>query len=328
MKEEIGNQLAYSEGTATPDVVEAEGSSPPSSAVRNPLARVQRKCRLIWSQLTLSEISGSLGDLGTLIPLLVALARQGSVLLEPALFWGGFANVVTGLAWDLPMCIQPMKAIAALALAEGLTQSQVTAAGMWMGIFMTVIGFTNIIEFINIIIPSMVVAGLQMGVGMNLAILGINMVAKLTWVGEADSILLALLVSLVCMFLLRENNAGRNHPLGIYLFLLGLVIAIIKLVKSDEISSIKLGGPQIAVWTLSAITGKDWLVGLTSGALPQLPLTTLNSVISVCALAKTLYPSTAPSRREVAVSVGLMNLILCPIGSLPYCHGGKCVSVV
>jgi MFS superfamily sulfate permease-like transporter len=293
-----------------------------NSSQRNILSKLCPRLRVLWSQLTLSEISGSLGDLGTLIPLLVALARQRSVFLAPALFWGGAANVLTGFAWDVPMCVQPMKSIAAVALAEGLTQSQVTAAGMWMGIFMTILGVTGLIDVVNRIIPSTVVSGLQMGVGLNLAIHGIGMITKLSWSGEADSLLLAISVSLLCLFFLRESNT-RPHPVGVYLFLLGLVLATVKLINTDQLSSIEiLGGSPIVIWTLSDITSKDWLAGLMEGAIPQLPLTTLNSVISVCCLASTLYPSKPTiTRKEVAVSVGIMNLICCPLGAMPNCHG-------
>lgn len=296
----------------------------PGNKCQKVLSRARRRLQVLWSQLTLSEISGSLGDLGTLIPLLVALARQRSVFLAPALFWGGAANVLTGIAWDVPMCVQPMKSIAAVALAEGLTQSQVSAAGMWMGIFMTFLGVTGLIDFVNRIIPSTVVSGLQMGVGINLAMHGIGLLTKLTWVGEADSILLAVLVSLLSLYFLRETStANRPHPVGVYLVVVGLLLAIVKLIQTEQLSSINiLGGSPIAIWTLSDITSEDWLKGLTEGAIPQLPLTTLNSVISVCCLANSLYPSkTAISRKEVAVSVGIMNLICCPLGAMPSCHG-------
>jgi MFS superfamily sulfate permease-like transporter len=53
-----------------------------------------------------------------------------------------------------------------------------------------------------------------------------------------------------------------------------------------------------------------------------LPLTTLNSVVALVYLAKDLFPERKPmSTREVAMSVGLMNLIGCFFGSTPYCHG-------
>jgi hypothetical protein len=66
--------------------------------------------------LTASELSGSLGDLGTFLPLTVALARERKIALAPVLFWAGASNVVTRWLWDVPMCVQPMKSIAAVAL--------------------------------------------------------------------------------------------------------------------------------------------------------------------------------------------------------------------
>eukprot|EP00593_Proboscia_inermis_P005580 CAMPEP_0171317870 /NCGR_PEP_ID=MMETSP0816-20121228/83837_1 /TAXON_ID=420281 /ORGANISM="Proboscia inermis, Strain CCAP1064/1" /LENGTH=259 /DNA_ID=CAMNT_0011811617 /DNA_START=75 /DNA_END=854 /DNA_ORIENTATION=+ len=84
-------------------------------------------------------------------------------------------------------------------------------------------------------------------------------------------------------------------------------------------------------------TRNDWSIGFFEGAIPQIPLTTLNSVISVCALAHTLYPEkrhhragdsdsfsgndAVVSRRHVAISVGLINVLFCPFGGMPNCHG-------
>ena len=72
----------------------------------HPFYRLLSRLRVLYSQMTLSEISGSMGDIGTLFPLLIGLARQRGVLLAPALFFGGLSNILTGLAWDCPMCVQ------------------------------------------------------------------------------------------------------------------------------------------------------------------------------------------------------------------------------
>ena len=93
-------------------------------------------------RLTLSEISGSLGDLGILIPLLVGMAHQGSVHFVPALFFAGLWNFATGLLWDVPMCVQPMKTIAAVALADGLSRVQVSLAGLLVAAFVLLLGPT------------------------------------------------------------------------------------------------------------------------------------------------------------------------------------------
>ena len=82
----------------------ATGSPPKSSCGRFAFTRNSlvppglRGCRL-----SLLEVSGSLGDLGTFIPLLVGMANQGSIDFASALFWAGAFNVLTGAAWDVPM---------------------------------------------------------------------------------------------------------------------------------------------------------------------------------------------------------------------------------
>ena len=120
------------------------------------------------SQLTMAEVSGSLGDLGTLVPLMLSLAQQESIHFVPALFFAGLANACTGLLWDVPMCVQPMKTIAAVAITEGLSSVQVSAAGMLVAAIILVLGLTNGIVIVNNIIPNAVVRGIQIGLGFSL----------------------------------------------------------------------------------------------------------------------------------------------------------------
>lgn len=56
-----------------------------------------------------AEISGSLGDLGTLLPLMIALAVQGSIQLGSTLVFSGVFNVLTGILYGIPLPVQPMK---------------------------------------------------------------------------------------------------------------------------------------------------------------------------------------------------------------------------
>ena len=57
----------------------------------------------------MGEISGSLGDLGTLLPLMIALAIQGSIKLGSTLVFSGIFNVLTGMFFGIPLPVQPMK---------------------------------------------------------------------------------------------------------------------------------------------------------------------------------------------------------------------------
>lgn len=66
------------------------------------------------------EIAGSLGDMGTFLPLLVGMASQNGLNFATALFFAGLFNIITGLTFSIPMAVQPMKAIAAVAITEGV----------------------------------------------------------------------------------------------------------------------------------------------------------------------------------------------------------------
>lgn len=56
-----------------------------------------------------AEISGALGDLGTLLPLMIALTIRGSIDLPSTLVFSGVFNVVTGASFGIPLPVQPMK---------------------------------------------------------------------------------------------------------------------------------------------------------------------------------------------------------------------------
>lgn len=57
----------------------------------------------------LAEISGAFGDAGTLLPIIVALALQGSINLDSTLVFSGLFNVLTGVVFGVPLPVQPMK---------------------------------------------------------------------------------------------------------------------------------------------------------------------------------------------------------------------------
>lgn len=47
--------------------------------------------------------AGFAGDLGTLIPLLVALSKTGQVSLSASLIFGGLYNIITGAMFGIPV---------------------------------------------------------------------------------------------------------------------------------------------------------------------------------------------------------------------------------
>ncbi|KAJ7563965.1 hypothetical protein O6H91_03G132100 [Diphasiastrum complanatum] len=128
---------------------------------------------------------------------------------------------------------------------------------------------------------------------------------------------------LQCAYQGRNDFGSENRkiliavPTALLVFLLGIVLAFIK--KPHIFKELKFGPSTPRFVHISA---EDWKIGFERAAVPQLPLSILNSVLAVCKLSNDLFPNkelVSPVR--VSVSVGLMNLLGCWIGVLPVCHG-------
>ncbi|KAL3528826.1 hypothetical protein ACH5RR_008148 [Cinchona calisaya] len=307
-----------------------------------------------------SELSGAVGDLGTYIPIVLALTLVCNLDLSTTLIFTAVYNILTGILFGIPMPVQPMKSIAAVAVSETprLTVSQIAAAGICTAGTLFILGATGLMSFFYHYIPFPVVRGVQLSQGLSFAFSAIKYIrynqdfstttsSKSTsprpWLG-LDGLVLAL----VCLIFLilttgdgNNNNSDENNdstynanntrsrsrirrrlrilsaiPAALIVFLIGLVLCFIR--DPSIIKEIKLGPSRIHVLK---ITWEDWKVGFLRGAIPQIPLSVLNSVIAVCKLSKDLFPEVDVSATGVSVSVGLMNLVGCWFGAMPVCHG-------
>jgi MFS superfamily sulfate permease-like transporter len=278
--------------------------------IRGPVTSLRRS--LASARLDRHELAGSLGDLGTFLPLLVGMTVQNGLDFAAALFFAGLFNLVTGLTFSVPMAVQPMKAIAAVALTEGLTVPQILAAGASVSAAVLVLGVTGLIDWVNRAIPKSVVRGLQLALGLSLVMKGLQMVAMTGRPFAADSYLTGALALLVTLVLLPS----RRLPAALVLFAAGLGLALWR--DPGAAAALRLGFSLPGFVPLSV---SDFVTAFPRATLPQIPLTILNSVVAVSALALDLFPDRPVPPRRLAVSVGLMNLIGAWFGAMPMCHG-------
>ncbi|GFR41642.1 hypothetical protein Agub_g2377, partial [Astrephomene gubernaculifera] len=139
-------------------------------------------CAHAFSHLTWAEVSGSLGDLGTFLPLLIGLVQKVNLDLGTTLIVTGIYNLVSGLQFRIPMCVQPMKTIAAVALAASqpaLTLSQLLHAGLFVAGCELLLGATRLVDVVNRLVPASVIRGVQLAVGVKLAMKGIDMALRI-----------------------------------------------------------------------------------------------------------------------------------------------------
>lgn len=250
--------------------------------------------------------------MGTFLPLLVGMSTQNGLNFAAALFFAGVFNLVTGLMFSIPMAVQPMKAIAAVAITEGLTVSEILAAGASVSLIILLFGVSGLINWLDRAVPRSVVRGLQLALGLSLLMKGLQMVAGTgAWVAP-DSYVTGIVAALLVIAL----ASSQAIPAALLLFVGGIVLSWS--IHPEVVRSLNFA-PTIPVWS-----PPQWSAFVTAfpvATLPQIPLTTLNSVIAVCALSADLFPHQRAEPRRVAVSVGVMNLIACWFGGMPMCHG-------
>jgi len=262
---------------------------------------------------TRGEAGGAVGDLGTFLPLLAGMVSSSGLHLGHALLFAGVAAIVAGLNFGIPMPVQPMKAIAIVVIAEGMNVPELLAAGMATGAVVLVLALTGLIGRINRSIPRSLIRAIQLALGLKLLYKGFEMsIQGQPWIG-GDSIALAA-VSVALVLLLPSS---RRIPGALAIFALGLVVLLVS--QPQLVASLRLG---LEPPTFHSISRSEWVAGLWHGALPQIPLTLLNSVLAVSLLSADLFGERrAAGPKKVALSVGLMNLLLCPFGAMPMCHG-------
>ncbi|KAI9849967.1 MAG: hypothetical protein M1838_006225 [Thelocarpon superellum] len=265
----------------------------------------------------LAEISGALGDLGTLLPLIIALTRTSSISLSSTLVFGGLANVVTGLVFGIPLPVQPMKAIAAVALSRSLSRAETASAGLFVAGVVFLFSLTGLLRWFTRVIPVPVVKGIQIGAGLSLILsAGTSLLQPLGWTEPSwsDNLLWALFAAALLLLTARLPR----FPYALFIFVLGISFAFARL------SSSHLHFPHFERWHPTTIlpSPKDFRHGTIYAGLGQVPLTTLNSIIAVSHLSSDLLPDLpAPTTTALGFSVAAMNLSGCWFGAMPVCHG-------
>jgi len=259
------------------------------------------------AQRALAELGGSLGDMGTFVPLVLGAVTLAGLPACGVLAGFGLFYLASAALYRAPIPVQPMKAVAAVLLTSGLSAAQVAAAGLLLGLAMLALALSGLIDALARLIPRSVVTGLQLGLGIALAILALELM------GEAP--LLAVATLAATALLLRVPGLPAT-----LLVLAGAVAAGQWLALAPALPALRLDAalPGLlvpGVQDLAAVAG--------SVVAPQLALTVTNAVILTAALSRDLLGERArrATPRNLALSTGAANLLLAPLGALPMCHG-------
>jgi hypothetical protein len=260
------------------------------------------------------EWAGAFGDLGTLIPFVVAYISLLNVDPYGMMLAFGIANVCVGLYYKTPMPVQPMKAIGAVATTQAaqtivITPGAVYGAGLVTGIIWFVLGVTGAARKVANVVSRPVAIGIIIGLGFSFMFEGIKMMAE-GWVLGA--------IALAGTLLLLTN---RIIPVMFLLLLFGAAAAVFqKPALLQEFATMEFG-LRLPSWQLGSLTWNEIVIGTLFLALPQVPLTLGNAVIAITEENNRLFPERKVSENRVSVSTGLINLFGSSIGAIPMCHG-------
>ncbi|MGN6389283.1 MAG: putative sulfate/molybdate transporter [Burkholderiaceae bacterium] len=261
-----------------------------------------------------AEFAGAFGDLGTLLPFLTAYIALLKIDPFGLLLSFGLAKICAGLVFKTPFPVQPMKAIGAIATTQAaqtavITPQIVTGAGLVTGLVWFLLGATGAVRSVASLIGRPVALGIILGLGFSFMLDGIRMMSSAWWLAAgALGLTLALL-------------RNRRVPAMFLLLLLGAAVALLTtpgLVQ--ELLQLRIA-PRLPSPPVADMRWTDLLQGALLLALPQLPLTLGNAIISITEENNRLFPAHPVTERQVALSTGLMNLLAPLLGGVPMCHG-------
>jgi hypothetical protein len=255
---------------------------------------------------TLPEFTGSLADLGTIIPFILIAVSVTGMKLGPILLAFGVFYVVSGLLYRLPVAVEPLKAVGAIAVSSSLTQGEIVGAGIFVGLFFLLIGVTGLIDKIAKVFPLSLIRGVQFGLALVLLVKGGQYILGDPWLG------LIAVGLFVFARVINDRQGSLNFPGALVVFIIGIGYGF----YVHGIPPVQLSLPlDIFVPTID-----DLIQGTYKAGIAQLPLTLTNAVLATSLLASDLFKEKI-SNRKLSLTIGSANIVSPLMGGFPMCHG-------
>jgi len=259
------------------------------------------------------ELAGAVADLGVLVPIAVALIVKNGLSPTAVLLPAGLLYLVVAGVYRLPVPVQPLKALGAIAIAKGLGSNSIAAAALIIGAVFVVLGRFGMLDYAARAFPRALIRGVQLTVGL--------LFLKISWKLVSDTpksfvdhtrssgweIALALAVVALALAL-------RKQPISLVLVGVG---AIVMATRSGHVS---LGPSSL---TFPSLDGHVFWTAFTVLAIPQIPLSFANSCLATADVAEVYFGDEAKRVRpgRLATTLGLANLFSGAISGMPVCHG-------
>lgn len=254
---------------------------------------------------TLPELAGSLGDFGTIIPLILAVALVSDVSPRYILLFIGIWFILSGLYYRLPVPIEPMKAVAVIVIAGGIAANEIAAAGIILGVIFLLLGAGRLFAVIQRWVPQSVVRGIQFGLALLLLKSSAGFVMQ-------DPFLFGTGIFIIILFFVAVRYRKFPDLSSLCVIAVGILAGLV-LNGIPPMSFIP--APQLVIPVPADFSSALWTL-----VLPQLVLTIANAILATSLLTTDLFRQEIPPKK-LSTTIGLMNLVSVPFGGFPMCHG-------
>jgi len=222
----------------------------------------------------------------------------------------GIMQIMTGIAYGIPMPVQPLKAMAVLMISQKLSGNLLYGAGLAVGGLMLLFTVTNVLQYIIKYIPKSVVRGIQFGLGLSLASLALK--DYLPKEGTAGYFLAGIGFLLTILLI-----GSKKYPPAIFVILLGIIFASF---SSMDFANL-FNNFVVHLPTFNVPKQTDIIDGFLLLGIPQIALSISNSVIATKQTVNDLFPEKNLTVNKIGWTYSLMNLINPFFGGIPTCHG-------
>ncbi len=263
-----------------------------------------------WIRFDRNELAGSFGDIGTDLPLIIAMIPAAGLHGSTVFMVFGVLQILTGILYGVPMPMQPLKAMAVLVITQKIPGDVLLGAGFAVATVMLFLSVTGALSWLSRMIPRCVIRGIQFGLGLSLASLALR--EYVPSLGTNGYIL-----AIVCFAIVVVLWGNRRIPASLLVILFGSLYAsvvtidwsTVHLAKSVELPTLDIPAWD-AIWT-----------GFIVLALPQIPLSLSNSVFATEQTLKDLFPERAIGVQKIGITYSMANFLASLLGGIPACHG-------
>ncbi len=281
------------------------------------------------------ELAGSLGDLGVVLPLGIAMILVNGLHPLGLFFSVGLFYLLSGMYYRIPVPVEPMKVIGAYAVATGITASEIMASSLLIGALLLVIALTGAMTLIGKYTPKAVVRGVQLSTGLLLMAEGVRfMIGTSTFqkiqeaaepylvIQDLGPVPFGLLLGItggVITLLLLDN---KKLPAALVVVLGGMVVGLL-LGTREGLSQVSPGFNLPEFMPFGFPSSVDFSFALLVLVLPQLPMTLGNAVIANVDLSRQYFGEAAhrATYKANCITMALANFFSFFVGGMPLCHG-------